>query len=84
MLYNQPTQITFQKQIENHQLWYHAKTGDFFIGTKSIEGLTPIQRRILSTLLTRKGVYLSKADILSAAWLDGIVREAVSDDAQCK
>ncbi|KAA3664612.1 MAG: winged helix family transcriptional regulator [Chloroflexi bacterium] len=81
MFYSQPAQITYPMQIDTQQLWLHADTGEFFIGSKPIEGLTPIQRGILTIMLDRVGVYLTKTDIINAAWPDDIAREGVSDDA---
>ncbi len=81
MLNTHPVSPTMPLQTDNNQLWHHTQTGEFYIGTQPVEGLTPIQRRILRFLLTRQGAYLTKTNIITAAWPADITRAGVSDEA---
>ncbi|KAA3665125.1 MAG: winged helix family transcriptional regulator [Chloroflexi bacterium] len=77
------TQIQFVERNNNGNtiVWHHTQTGEFLMNTQPIEGLSPIQRRILGYLLEHQGVYLTKTVIINAAWPDDISRAGVSDDA---
>lgn len=68
-------------QTEIERIWLHGQTGEFYFNTQPIEGLSPLQRRILAYLLDQPAVYLTKTEIINGAWPTGIVRSGVSDDA---
>ena len=65
----------------NQSIWHHSKTGIFFVGTKEVENLSPLQRRILAVFLDNPNAHLTKTKIIEDAWPDEVARLGVTDAA---
>ena len=65
----------------NQLLWHHPKTGAFFVGTKEVQRLSPLQRRLLNVFLEHPNIYLTKTKIIEEAWPAEDARDGVSDAA---
>jgi DNA-binding response OmpR family regulator len=65
----------------NQSLWLHPRTGTFFVGTQEVTQLSPLQRRLLEVFLDNPNTYLTKTEIIEAAWPQEVARMGVSDAA---
>lgn len=65
----------------DQSLWLHPITGTFFVGAQEVAKLSPLQRRLLEVFLENPNKYLTKTEIIEAAWPEEVARIGVSDAA---
>jgi hypothetical protein len=61
------------------KIW--SDTAEFYQGQTPLEGLTPLEREVLSFLLKHPRERHSKSVLIDHAWPDEFVREGIADDS---
>ncbi len=63
------------------RIWLDEKTDELYQGDALIEGLTPLERAVLSFMVSNPRVRHAKTDLIINTWPDELRRQGVTDDS---